>query len=572
MIITIWVKNSMYKNTIIAMGLEGMDIYTSEPDESFVENQDKWAKVVSYFRWFPDLFWDIITPKTGGIRLDLDQRVFLRAQARMPTGYYTFGRSYGKTMLQLMGLFHTAIFFPRISLAMTAQTQQKAIAILREKYSDLCKFYPLLNEEIATTKFGLNETVIVFKNGSKIDILPNSQTAKGSRRHRGSIEEDNLVDENIYNDAVRPVFDDPRRTIGPHPTVDPNENNSSVSSYTTAGYRGSPAWQRALNRYTEMVDLKGSISLGASWRLAAINGRGKAVSEILKSRDNPILFDMNYMSHWTGCGQEGLVSLKKLFECRRLEKAEVKGNVNFDYVLSVDVARSNRDSICQTVVAILKIIRYSNGKIKEVQVVNIVPFEGSLNFTAQAMEVKRLDKLFNAEAIVVDYNGLGKGLQEELCKEQIDPYTNESLGCYSCLNDDSIESEIPNSPKKLFLYLGQSFDQEAIPTFMEYVDTSKLCLLIKKEDMRLDSEDTKEFKEKSLPFIQTDFFVEEVSNLKLKTLNNGRLTIEQATKTVPKDRFSAIEYGLWYIKKYMNYVVVEQEDDDRFLAKLAQWW
>ena len=90
--------------------------------------------------------------------------------------------------------------------------------------------------------------------------------------------------------------------------------------------------------------------------------------------------------------------------------------------------------------------------------------------------------------------------------------------------------------------------------------------------MRLDSEDTKEFKEKVLPFMQTDFFVEEVSNLKLKTLNNGRLTIEQATKTIPKDRFSAIEYGLWYIKKYMNYVVVEKNDDDKFLAKLAQWW
>ena len=559
-------------NEAVSCTVEEMFGSDVEQLENFKKNQNKWAAVVSYFRWYPDLFWDMITPKTGSIRLDADQRVFLRAMARFPTGYYTFPRAYGKTLLEVMNLFHTAIFFPRIKLAITAQTKGKAMELLREKYNDLLAFYPLLKEEIYAAHFNLSETAIEFKNGSVIDVLPNTQSAKGSRRHRGSIEEDNLVDENIYNDAVRPVFDDPRKTIGAHPTVDPNENNSAVSSYTTAGYRGSDAWARCVKHYVEMIDLKGSLCIGASWRLAAINGRGKRVSEILKSRSNPILFDMNYMSHWSGCGQEGLVSMKKLMDCRNLKNAETKGNINFEYILSVDVARSNKDGNCQTIISVLKIIRYKSGRIKEVQVVNIHSIEGKLNFTGQAIEVKRLDKAFNAVAIVIDFNGLGKGLQEELCKEQIDPLTNESLGCYGCINDDQIEPEIANSPKKVFLYLAQSFDQESIPVFMDFVETEKLNLLEKREDNRFDTDNPTEFKEKVLPYMQTDFFVEEVANLKLRTLNNGRLTVEQSARSVPKDRFSSIQYGLWYVKKNMDYMVVEKQDDDSFLTQLAQWW
>ena len=42
-----------------------------------------------------DLFLDLITPETGGIRLDLDQRVFLRGLGRFMRLYGTFPRGYG---------------------------------------------------------------------------------------------------------------------------------------------------------------------------------------------------------------------------------------------------------------------------------------------------------------------------------------------------------------------------------------------------------------------------------------------------------------------------------------------
>jgi len=542
-------------------------------NESFNRNLDKWANVVSYFRFIPDAFWDIITPKTGGIRLDLDQRIFLRALARFPTGYYVFSRAYGKSLLEVMGLIHTAIFYPRVKLALTAQSLKKASSLLRAKYNDLISFYPLLQEEIYKVNFKADEARIEFHNGSVIDILPNSQGAKGERRHRGSIEEDNLVDENIYKDAVKPVFDDPRRTIGYKGMIDPNENNSSANSFTTSGYRGSPAYHRCLKIYKGMLDLDGSFAIGASWKLATFNGRGKDINEILKDKktESPFIFDMNYMSRWTGSGDDGICNITKLIECRNLPLPELRDDINAGTILSVDVAQSDKDGNCQTVITVLNYIKYKNGRIKEIRAPKILSINGKLNYTAQSIEVKRAKNKYNASIIVVDNNGLGRGLTLEMMKEQIDPMTGQSLGCYDTINTEDLP-DVPNSPKYIFAYIAQSFDQESIPTFMECVETGKLRLLEQKDYSDFDYIKENERKEMMLPFIQTNFLVDEISNIVLKVLNNGKLSITRATTRLDKDRFSSLQYGLWYVMKFFDKAEEEKKNDIEVLKKFCTGW
>ena len=60
--------------------------------DKFQQNLDKWVEFVSWARWHPDLFLDLITPETGGIRLDLDQRVFIRTLVRFVSVYAVFTR------------------------------------------------------------------------------------------------------------------------------------------------------------------------------------------------------------------------------------------------------------------------------------------------------------------------------------------------------------------------------------------------------------------------------------------------------------------------------------------------
>lgn len=59
---------------------------------TFEKNLDKWCDFMVWAKWFPDLFLDLITPDEGGIRLDLDQRVFLRCLIRFVSVYGVFPR------------------------------------------------------------------------------------------------------------------------------------------------------------------------------------------------------------------------------------------------------------------------------------------------------------------------------------------------------------------------------------------------------------------------------------------------------------------------------------------------
>lgn len=100
---------------------------------------------------------------------------------------------------------------------------------MKDKYSELTRAYPLLSNEIAKTTFTRNESVIVFKNDSRIDALANSQTSKGQRRKRINVEEAVLVDNFTFQDAIEPIVEAPRYTMGKLGIVDPCELNQQIN-------------------------------------------------------------------------------------------------------------------------------------------------------------------------------------------------------------------------------------------------------------------------------------------------------------------------------------------------------
>ncbi len=380
-------------------------------DAVFAKNQKKWADLVAYYKFYPDLWYDLITPETGGIRLDLDQRVLLRIMARFPSTYAVYNRGYSKTMLMVMSKIHRCVFYPNSNVSMTAQTKERAAQNLKEKYDELIRFYPLLKEEIYSVKFSKDMAEIEFHNGSRYNNLANNAQSKGSRRHAGDLDEDNLTDEQTYLDALEPIFNVPRRTGGKRGIVDPMENNGSINFFTSAGWRMNSAYFRCRKHLEGMINLTGDMCIGAGWKLGAFYGRGESVSSLMNKKSNlsAMAWDMNYESHWSGATDSALISSAKLMACRNLIKPELVGDPNFDYILSVDVARSDNSKNNQTVVSVLKLIRFNNGKIKEIELVNMFVLQGVLDFNAQAIEIKKIKEKFNALIVVVDENGLGRG-------------------------------------------------------------------------------------------------------------------------------------------------------------------
>lgn len=522
--------------------------------EEFDKNIINYYRFISWARWWPDLFLDLIKPESGGINLHLDQRIMLRCLLRFYSVYGVFSRGFSKTYLEVLAMFLICMFYPAVELALTAQTKQNAAELLKAKYNEIVKHYPILKNEIfGTPKFSKDDAELNFMNGSRLDILANSSSSKGQRRHRINEEEAALVDKITFDDSIAPIVEVPRYTCGKLSIVDPLELNGSISYFTTAGFRGTSEHDRTLEMLDNTFDLKGEIVLGSSWLLPCWYERGSSKSKILAKRDkmSPVAFAQNYESEWVGNVDGALVSINKVLKLRNLLEAELKAEKGYDYILGIDVARSQSKNNNQTSVAPIKIYRNSNGKIIGLYLVNLYTIPNDLSFTAQAVEIKKIKRAFNAKVVVCDSNGLGVGLVDALMKETFDPNNpKDNLGCWDTINTEA-QPEVRGAEKCIYDLKPQSAQNEIIVNFIGVVDGEILRLLEKRNDI-YDLDDKDNYIENVLPFLHTDFLVEEIANLQLKTLGTGKVTIEKTNSKYDKDRFSAVAYGCWYAMTFEN--------------------
>ncbi|MEK4049929.1 hypothetical protein [Bacillus sp. FSL K6-2839] len=549
--------------------------------DSFERNLDKWIEFVQWARWFPDLWFDLIKPEKGGMRLDLDQRVFLRCMSRFVSTYGVFPRGFGKTMLELMSIYHTCIWFPDITIAMSAQTRENAASISEEKHNEIIKWFPLIKNELSgKPSFTKDSVEVNFSSGGTYSVLANAQSTKGQRRRRLNVEESALLNNELFKDVLEPVVNVPRRTIGKLATVNPYELNGMINYLTTSGYRGSDEFNRILNMLDEMADLKGKIVLGASWELPCYFGRGETKTQILAKKKDPTTsatsFAMNYESKWVGATDGALINISKLLKIRTLKKAEIecpkdkKGNFQLnEYIFGVDVARSNSQSNNKTAIVVLKIIRNENGVIRQIQLVNIVEPPNGLSFKEQSIIVKQMFYKYGGsldiqksrvKAIVVDGNVIGKGLIDRLLEDVTDPETNEELGCFDTINTAQ-QPDVTSAPKIIYDLTAQGINGDIIRTFIDYVETGKLKLLKVYDSVKSKTSSNQTATQEEHASIHTQFLVDEVSNLKLKKTTTS-ITVEQVQRKIDKDRYSALAYALYYIFLFLEKEDLEEYDED----------
>ena len=539
---------------------------------------EEFTELCSFLRFYPDIFWDMYKPERGGLTFDLHQRVMLRALSRFGENYFCAPRGISKTLVHVMAQYHTCCCFPNITTSLTASTKESAVKIWRDKHDEILRFYPAFADNIRKANFSKDYGMVEFVNGSIIDSLANSQQSKGLRRRRGGLEESALIDKETYDDAIEPIFNISRPTMTG--AIDPEELNGQINRYTTSGYKNSDEYDQILKVLHGMINLDGSFVFGSDWRIPIHFGRQK-MSTIIKARDrNVIRFRQNYLCDWIGVSDGGLINISKLIKARTLDKNDMefectkdkKGNFELnEYVISMDVARSESENNNKTAIIILKVIRNKKGKIRQVRVVNIITPPNGFNFSEQTAIVKRLfykyggsldETKSRVKAIIVDANGVGSACVDCFLEEQTDNETNEELGCFATINTDQ-KPQTADAPKMIYALKAQSCNKEMIVNFINYVESSRLKLIKKIDNDDLADIDTsisndgKVIIEQQSKQVQK--LIDEVSNLKLKTTEKTT-TVIQVVKKIDKDRYSSLIMGLYYINTFMD--VIEDDDDD----------
>ena len=525
------------------------------------------TKAFSFYREYPDIFVEFLCgDNPENFQLYFYQRVFLRAVMRHRYAYATFPRAYSKSFLSILVLMIRCILYPSAKLFITTGGKEQAAGIAKEKVDELCKLIPGLRNEIdwrpGKTVSSKDNVRYQFKNSSVLDIIAARQSSRGKRKHGGLIEECILVDGTLLNEVIIPTMNVSRR-LSDGSFKDEEVLNKSQIYVTTAGWKNSFAYEKLIQLLIQqIIDPAEAVILGGSWRIPVMEellSRSFIQELKLDGTYNDASFAREYESEWSGDAENAFFSSEKFDKHRVLLQPEYeysgRSSKNAYYVLGVDVGRKG----CTTEVCVFKVTPQVQGSSLKT-LVNIYSWDEE-HFEDQAINLKRLFYKYKARRIAIDANGLGIGLVDYMVKQQVDPETNEILPDFGVENDDEgfyKKFKTPDTETDaLFLIKANApINTEAHSYVQTQLSSGKIKFLIDENQAKVKLMSTKVGQAMDMnkraeylkPFTLTTILREQMLNL-IEENEGVNIILKQSSKSIKKDKFSAFEYGLYYIKQ-----------------------
>ena len=527
---------------------------------------------VAFWREYPDIFIDFMVrgnrqePKDGEFQFYFYQRVFLRSVMRYQYVYAVFPRAYSKSFLSVMALMIRCILYPGAHLFVTSGGKEQGASILHDKVNELCELIPTLKREIdwgrGKTQEGKDRVRYVFKNGSVLDNLAARESTRGQRRHGGLMEECVGIDDAILREVIIPVMAISRRAKD-GTTWEPEPLNKSQIYITTAGYKGTFPYDRLIGFLVRMVTQPDRcMVLGGTWRTpvgVGLQSKTFITDQKNEGTYNEASFEREYESKWSGTVEDAFFNGEHFDRNRKLLQPEYEHSgraaAGAYYILSVDVGRKG----CDTIVCVFKVTPQPQGPAIKA-LVNIKPITDG-HFEDQAKEIKNMYYKYKAKKIVIDGNGLGIGLIDYMVKPQMTEsgdiiypdfgIDNDEEGFYKKFRTANTEYDAVYIVKA-----NAPFNTECHSNAQVQLSTGKVKFLIDDKTAReklLSTQKGQKMKpeeraEYLKPFTYTSILKEEMMNLREET-EGVNIILKQVNRGIKKDKFSAFEYGLYYIKQ-----------------------
>ena len=542
-------------------------------------------KYIAFWREYPDLFIDFMAAPDGGpqhFHLFFYQRIFLRAAMRHKYIYAVFPRAYSKSFLSMMVLMCRAILYPRCKLFITSGGKEQAAGIVKEKVQEICTLIPAFNKEIdwrrGQTLEGKDYVKYVFKNGSYFDNIAARESSRGKRRHGGLIEECVGVDGDILSQVIIPTMNISRMCMD-GTTHDEETLNKSQIYITTSGYKNTFPYDKLIQLLVwEIIKPEQSIIMGGTWRIPVLIGlQSKSFIQDLKQDGtfNESSFDREYESKWSGTVEDAFFNAEIFDRNRILNQPEYEASGRSSklafYVLAADIGRKG----CDSVICVFKVTPQSQGGATK-SLVNIYTLSDE-HFEDQAIKLKKLYYKYNARQIVIDGNGMGIGLIDYMVKSQTDPDTNETYPDFGVSNDEEgyykkYKTSVTELDAMYILKANAPINTEAHAIARSQLSSGKVKFLIDERIAKNKLMATKvgqsmkpeQRAEYLKPFTLTSILKEEMMNLREET-EGVNIILKQANRGIRKDKFSAFEYGLYYLK------LEEDKKKKRKKFKASDW-
>ena len=531
-----------------------------------VYDADACALLVSYWRWYPDKFLDLIESENSDYSLELIQRVNLRAFCRYQNVFVTGSRGTTKTYAVFLSDLVKGVLWPGIQQAYYGPSLKQTADICAKTWKQIEKNYPMLAAMWNVVSMSSDRFVLETKFGSRISITAmrgdniHCVTAEEAAQEETGQQFDYDQFEAVVTPAVRLL-----RMVGKKP--DRNFPQNQFQYITSAGSQQNRAFEKRLSAYKEMREGKSAFAIDIPSAVSVVSGiRTISWLRKLKGDLTPDKYLREAESIWTGTSENPILKDLTLTQSKTLTMMEYShcGNPKSIYVIGND--NSYRDGGNNAKCA------YSVFRCDPKDGIEAGTFDKKLVYVQdnpppkEALEQARQLKAFwlrytmkNAEPayIAIDARAYGTSVIEFLHKDLQD-----GLPPLCCMNHDYAELELPgalpviypiiatggfnegvhDSDAAMIEYAEREWEhgnvQMLISNIQEGLKAYKLFHKIKTDEMDVAI---------SYPYLKTRELCGQIGNLK-KRMSGFGFTEERISKSIQRDMWSATKYALRVIK------------------------
>lgn len=537
--------------------------------ERIDRNFENYGNAMNTLMVYPDIFADIMTPKSSAFSFFFEQRIVSRIMARYRQSYFTFTRGFSKSFLAFYAKYLSCMFIPRHKSSVVAQSKKQTAQITKEKIiDDLWVRFPLLMNEMKKFrvadkiqipyKTGGDDSEFKFTNGSVFDVIGGQ--VRGGRRNSMIFEEVITLDPVYINESVIPLLNTTRYL--PNGTTNPHEQQGQKTFITSAGYMGSYAYDKLLETMCLMlIDPDKYFVMGGSYKPLVVQGRLSAdtMREIISSPTyDQGQVDREYRSIWSPASDGAMFEPNMVLGLRKVKRAEYKAadDVNSFYVVSVDLAYDGEADTAVIVSRITPGEYHFTYKFVNLFAIDIANYETVANI------LKDTCLKYNAKLLVYDANGVGATLREHLNKMT---YTSQGqpLPAFGILNPPSDVADQLRKVRDKSLNIcyeiksGGQKGSNIHGLFLGKMHSGAIRLLVKSGEALMHFQQIKSFMEAPAtkkdtymrPYRYTDLFEEELKNLDFKQdlANDNMIKVSRRNNQIQKDFFSAAEYLIYAV-------------------------
>ena len=349
----------------------------------------------------------------------------------------------------------------------------------------------------------------------------------------------------------------------PDNTVNPKEPNTQKLFMTSAGMKGSFSYDLLIDSFQmSIIEPHHSFVFGCDYRVPMLHGLLDR-DYINKIKMSPSFseesFSAEYASIWRGGADEAWYSYDKLQKYRKIKNPEwhaiSRRDMEFFYLLSVDVGRVHD----QTAVNVFRVnITEEKFYCTLVNLIVLGRTPETKPFSVQARDLKRLIKLYKPKCVVIDGNGLGLGLCDEMIKVQLDDETGDILPAYGFTNNDDYRKIQPKDAQQILYMMKANHNLKSQINGNAYsmLMGGRVRFLIKELEAKMALLSTKKGKSMSheqrikrlMPHEMTTRLFDEMGNLRIKKTGTD-IILEPINQRFPDDKYYSFAYCLWRIKE-----------------------